>query len=167
MSGRKALFLDRDGVINKRAQPGKYILSPQEFELLPGVLEALKLAKKRGCLVIVVTNQSCVGKGLISEEGLRELHEHLKKLLSENGKCLVDAAYHCPHLATENCACRKPGPKMFFDAAKQFGIDLSQSIFIGDSETDLQAGKAAGCPTFLIKEGESLLQLVARSLQPN
>lgn len=161
---QKALFLDRDGVINKRAQPGQYILSPNDFVLLPGVLDAVKLAKSRGHIVIVVTNQQCVGKKLISEKELLSLFEHMKNLLGENGNSLVDAVYYCPHLATGNCACRKPKPKMFFDAAEKYGLDLGKSIFIGDFETDLQAGKAAGIPTFLVKEGDNLAELLGSLL---
>ncbi len=152
----KAVFLDRDGVVNKRAQLGKYVLSQSDFHLLPGVLEALKYAKSKGYLTVLITNQSCVGRGLISEKDLAALHKHLQKLLTEKGVCFLDAVYFCPHLPTEGCACRKPKPGMLLKASKELGIDLAQSIFVGDFETDLLAGKAANCPTYIIKPEENL-----------
>ncbi len=160
----RALFLDRDGVINSKEPPVRYILSPSEFELLPRVLEALKIAKNKGYLTIVVTNQSCVGKKLITEERLAELNEFMKKLLTEDGVCYIDAVYYCPHLQEENCSCRKPKPGMLLQAAMDLGADLTKSVLVGDRETDLQAGQVAGCRVFLKKEGEELGELLHKIL---
>ncbi len=146
---KKAAFLDRDGVINRKAPEGEYILRWEEFQFLPGVAEAIKLLNNSGILVIVVSNQRCVSKGLLSIPDLEEIHRKMQDVLSVAGARL-DAIYFCPHDNFPPCDCRKPAPGMLLSAAKEHGIDLSSSWMIGDTNSDMEAGKRAGCKTIKI-----------------
>ncbi len=158
---QKAIFLDRDGTINKYVG---FLQDIDSFELLPGVIEAVKKINASGYLAIVVTNQPVIARGEISVPELREIHNKMETLLGEGGAYL-DGVYYCPHhphrgfegevieLKIE-CDCRKPKPGMLLKAAKDFNIDISQSWMIGDSENDVEAGKAAGCRTVLIGDGD-------------
>jgi histidinol-phosphate phosphatase family protein len=148
---RKAAFLDRDGVINRKAPQGQYITRWEEFEILPHVSEAISRLNAAGWLVVVITNQRCVAKGVISEQGLDHLHLKMSSALAKQG-ARVDAIYLCPHELDEQCACRKPAPGMLLKAANELSIDLGQSWMIGDSNIDIEAGRAAGCCTILIQE---------------
>ncbi|TVL95799.1 MAG: D,D-heptose 1,7-bisphosphate phosphatase [Candidatus Kuenenia stuttgartiensis] len=153
MKKNKAAFLDRDGTIVVHTP---YLSSPEQLKLLPHAVEGIRLFKDHDYLIIVVTNQSGVARGYFDEESLIQIHEKLKKILIRE-KAEVDAFYYCPHHAEGvveqyrvHCDCRKPQPKMLFDAAQQYNIDLSQSIMIGDSPVDILAGKEAGCKSALI-----------------
>ena len=150
-----AVFLDRDGVINRKAIEGEYITSWEEMELLPGVAEGIALLNRAGFCVIVVTNQRCVAKGLISEADLQDMHSRMREVLARDG-AVIDAIYHCPHDLESQCRCRKPAPGMLLEAAKSRSIDLASSWMIGDSDSDIEAGKSAGCRTIrLLDHGES------------
>jgi|GEM_PF-5700 len=145
---KPAIFLDRDGVINKKMAEGDYVTQWSQFSFLPGVFEAIKLFNDRGYLVIVVTNQQCVGKGIVPMETIRTIHEKMAKSIEENG-AHVDGVYMCPHLVADECSCRKPGTGLFEMALRDFrrrgvSIDMAKSYMIGDSETDIVAGKKAG-----------------------
>lgn len=142
----KAVFLDRDGVINRKAAPGNYITSWDNFEFLPDVSEAIALINEAGFQAIVVSNQRCVAKGLITHAELEDLHRRMCAELATDG-ATIDAVYCCPHEKEPPCSCRKPAPGMLLSAARAHGIDLIQSWMIGDSEIDVRAGKAAGCRT--------------------
>jgi D-glycero-D-manno-heptose 1,7-bisphosphate phosphatase len=154
----KAVFLDRDGVIN--VEKG-YVHRIEEFEILPGVPQAIRLLKDAGFLVIVVTNQSGVARGYYPLETVRCLHRHLDMELAAFG-ARIDAYYVCPHHPEHGigdlkvaCSCRKPMPGMLEQAAIDFGIDLSASYMIGDKSSDVGAGLAAGCrPVFLMTGSE-------------
>lgn len=168
---QKAIFLDRDGTINKYLG---FLRDINDFELLPGVVEAVKKINASGYLAIVVTNQPVIARGEISVFELREIHNKMETLLGEGGAYL-DGVYYCPHhphrgfegevieLKIE-CDCRKPKPGMLLKAAKDFNIDISQSWIIGDSENDVAAGKAAGCRAILIGEEEFGHDMTATSL---
>lgn len=152
----KAVFLDRDGVIN--VEKG-YVHRIEEFEILPGVPQAIRLLKDAGFLVIVVTNQSGVARGYYSLETVRCLHLHLDTELAVFGT-RVDGYYICPHHPEHgigdlkvDCSCRKPMPGMLEQAAVDFGIDLSASYMIGDKSTDVAAGLAAGCRSVFLTTG--------------
>lgn len=145
----KAIFLDRDGVINQKPEEGNYITSWDDFHILPGVAEGVSLLKQAGYAVIVVTNQRCVAKGLLTVADLEKIHEQMTQALLRDGAKL-DAIYYCPHDYEPSCNCRKPAPGMLLDAAKVHGVDLSSSWMVGDSEIDMQAGKSAGCKTLRI-----------------
>lgn len=146
-SGVRAAFIDRDGVIN--ADHG-YVHRAEHFELLSGVTAALRRLKESGFLLIVVTNQSGIARGLYTEADYAALTQHLRDLLATEGVTL-DAAYHCPHLPDAtvaayrvHCDCRKPAPGMILRAIAEFGIDPQRSMLVGDKPSDIQAGRAAG-----------------------
>lgn len=142
----KAVFLDRDGVINQKPKEGEYVTSWDDFHILPGVADGIALLNSAGYVVIVVTNQRCVAKGLLSILGLEKMHEQMSQsLLRASAK--LDAIYYCPHDYEPSCTCRKPAPGMLLEAARVHGIDLGSSWMIGDSDIDMQAGVNAGCKT--------------------
>jgi histidinol-phosphate phosphatase family protein len=142
----RAVFLDRDGVINQKPEEGEYITSWDEFHILPGVAEGIALLKQAGYAVIVITNQRCVAKGLLTVTDLEKMHEQMSQTLQRAGAKL-DAIYYCPHDYEPPCNCRKPAPGLLLEAAEVHGVDLCSSWMVGDSEIDMQAGKRAGCKT--------------------
>lgn len=159
---QKAVFLDRDGTINKYVG---FLRKIDDFELLPSISDAIKKINASGYLVIVVTNQPVIARGEVTWDELEEIHNKMETELGNNGAYL-DGIYFCPHHphkgyegeVTElkfDCACRKPKPGMLLKAAEDFNIDLSQSWMIGDGETDVKAGIAAGCRTVLVKNSET------------
>jgi D-glycero-D-manno-heptose 1,7-bisphosphate phosphatase len=147
--GEKAAFLDRDGVINVRLPGGAYVTRREEFVFCEGVAEALRLLQAKGFLLIVVTNQRGIGRGLMTEKDLDDVHRGMREELDREG-VILDALYHCPHDLDDDCDCRKPRPGMLKAAMKSFAIDRERSIIIGDSETDIEAGRAAGVGGVLI-----------------
>ena len=153
---KKAVFLDRDGVINRKAPEGHYVTRWEEMEFLPGVHEAVRLFNQVGLSVVVVSNQRCVAKGLITTDELDSLHSRMRSEFEAAGARL-DAIYYCPHEYEPPCACRKPQPGMLLDAAREHDIDLTRSWMIGDSGHDVEAGRAAGCRTIRLTEDESIV----------
>ena len=154
---QKAVFLDRDGTINKYVG---FLRDIDDFELLPRVSEAIKMINASGYLAIVVTNQPVIARGEVSFEELQDIHNKMETLLGNDGAYL-DAIYYCPHHPHKGydgeikelkieCECRKPKPGMINKAAIDFNIDVSNSWMIGDGENDIMSGKAAGCKTILI-----------------
>jgi D-glycero-D-manno-heptose 1,7-bisphosphate phosphatase len=146
-----AIFVDRDGVINCR-RVGDYVLNFSQFVFMPGIRDALKQLAALGLPIIVISNQAAVGKGLLEPAGLEEITAKMEHALREDGTILT-AAYYCVHRADENCLCRKPKPELLYRAADDFNVDLSRSVFIGDSETDVRAARAAGCAPILFGAG--------------
>lgn len=146
---KPAVFLDRDGVINRGPDEGGYILRWADFRFLPGVAEAISSLNGAGWKVIVVSNQRCVGKGLLTIAELDAIHQRMNDELAKAGAKL-DGIYYCPHEKEPPCDCRKPLPGMFLRAAREHEIDLSLSWMVGDSESDIEAGKSAGCRTIRI-----------------
>jgi D-glycero-D-manno-heptose 1,7-bisphosphate phosphatase len=138
-----AIFVDRDGVINRR-RPGDYVLDWSQFVFMPGIREALQQLSSLGPPLIIISNQAAVGKGLLDPAGLEEITARMNEALLADGTSLA-AAYYCTHRIEDHCQCRKPKPALLFSAAADFNIDLSRSIFIGDSDTDVQAARAARC----------------------
>jgi D-glycero-D-manno-heptose 1,7-bisphosphate phosphatase len=152
---KKAAFLDRDGVINRKAPEGQYVTRWEEMEFLPGVGEAIHLLNVAEYLVVVVTNQRCVAKGLMTTAELDSLHSRMRHEFEAAGT-RIDAIYYCPHDFQPPCNCRKPKPGMLLEAAQTHQIDLGGSWMIGDSDHDVEAGRSAGCRTVRITEsGES------------
>ena len=154
---QKAVFLDRDGTINKYKG---FMRDIDEFELIPGVAKAIKKINSSGYLCIVVTNQPVIARGEVTYEQLDEIHNKMETLLGLEG-AYIDGLYYCPHHPHKGyegeipelkieCDCRKPKPGMLLNAAKDFNIDLSRSYMVGDGENDIKAGNAAGCKTILI-----------------
>jgi D-glycero-D-manno-heptose 1,7-bisphosphate phosphatase len=146
-----AIFIDRDGVINSR-RPGDYVLDWSQFAFVPGIRSALKQLSRLGFPLIIISNQAAVGKGLLNPSVLQEITTRLYQCLLADGTSL-SAAYYCPHRPSDNCVCRKPKPKLLYKAADDFNVDLSRSIFIGDSDTDVQAAQAADCKPVLFGSG--------------
>ena len=149
---QKAVFLDRDGTINKYVG---FLTKPEQFELLPGVAEAIKMINKSGYLAIVVTNQPVIARGDCTWEELQEIHDKMETELGKDG-AFVDAIYICPHHKDKgfkeerpeykfDCDCRKPKPGLLLQSSRDFNVDLTHSIMIGDSENDVKAGENAGC----------------------
>ncbi|WP_405079137.1 D-glycero-alpha-D-manno-heptose-1,7-bisphosphate 7-phosphatase [Paenibacillus chitinolyticus] len=147
---KKAVFLDRDGVLNEvMSGRVRHVNKPSDLHLLPGVPEAVKGLKEAGFLLCIVTNQGGIGLGFMTEKTLAAIHRRLKKLLAAEDAVIDDIAY-CPHRPAAGCRCRKPKPGMLLDLARKHGIDLARSYTIGDSESDIGAGRAAGTRTIRI-----------------
>lgn len=146
---RKVLFLDRDGVINRKAPEGSYIRNWNEFEFLPGVVEALERLVRAGYELYLVSNQAGVARGHMTKADVETIHTNLQSELARNG-IQVRGIYYCPHHGEEGCWCRKPNPGMLLQAASEHAINLPKSIFIGDDPRDAAAGQAAGCRMILV-----------------
>ncbi len=167
---QKAIFLDRDGTINVFKG---FLTKAEDFELIPGAAEAIKLINRSGYLAIVVSNQPVIARGDCTFEELQEIHDKMETLLGKEG-AFIDAIYYCPHHPDKgfegerpeykfDCNCRKPKPGLLFQAASDWNIDPSASYMIGDSERDVAAGNAAGCKqSFLLKtnDPEALLSII-------
>lgn len=138
----RAVFVDRDGVLN-RWIPGGYVLAQRDLVLNDGVVDALRAIDRDAFALVVASNQSCVGRGLLPEAALRGLMDHLVEQLDARGLAL-DAWYCCPHAPADGCACRKPAPGMLVAAAADLGLDVARSYFIGDQPTDMEAAARAG-----------------------
>jgi mannose-1-phosphate guanylyltransferase / phosphomannomutase len=159
-NGRRAVFLDRDGVINVERDP---VAAPEKLNLLPGAVDAIKKINRSEFCAIVVTNQPMIAKGFATENDLDRIHAKLETLLGAE-HAYVDRIYYCPHhpekgFAGERpelkipCECRKPSPGMLFKAAADFNLDLSSSYMVGDQTVDVQTGINAGCRTIMVKTG--------------
>lgn len=153
---KKAVFLDRDGTINEERE---YLSRIEDFSLIKGAAEAISLLGNAGYLIVVVTNQSGIGRGYYSEEDLEIINHHMRSELEKWG-AKVDASYFCPHHPSHGlgkykaeCDCRKPLPGMLLQAAADLGIDFASSWMVGDKKTDIDAGIAAGCRSILVKTG--------------
>jgi D-glycero-D-manno-heptose 1,7-bisphosphate phosphatase len=151
--GREAIFLDRDGVINRKLPENYYVSRVSQFEFLPGATRALSILRQLGYLLVVVTNQRGIARKLMTEEDLETVHSFMRTELEKAGATL-DAVYHCPHEVHDNCRCRKPQPGMVLDAAGDLNIDLNSSYLVGDSKSDVEAGKKAGTRTVQICEDD-------------
>jgi D-glycero-D-manno-heptose 1,7-bisphosphate phosphatase len=143
----RAIFLDRDGVINRKAPEGEYIASRRQLVLLPGVLGAVRKLRDAGFVIFIATNQRGIARRQINPEELDNIHHDLLEIFSRAG-APINKIYVCPH--ENGCECRKPAPGMLLRAAEENSIDLQASWVVGDSATDIQAGKRAGCRTALI-----------------
>lgn len=139
-------FLDRDGVINHDVA---YIGRPEDFTLIDGVPQALRMLHDAGYELVVVTNQSGIGRGYFTEDDYRRVTARMEALLGQEGVALA-AIRHCPHTPDAGCDCRKPQPGMLIDSARQLGLPLEGSVLFGDKETDIAAGRAAGVARFFL-----------------
>jgi D-glycero-D-manno-heptose 1,7-bisphosphate phosphatase len=162
----KAIFLDRDGIINRRIV-GDYVKRWDEFEFLPDIFDLLPRIHSAGFAAIVITNQRGIGRGLMSAHDLEEIHARMQGTLEMKSGERFDAIYYCPHDLDDACDCRKPLPGLLRRAADDHGIDLVSSWMIGDSESDVEAGIAAGCRAVLVAEpsSRSSAGIVAGSLR--
>ena len=145
---RRAVFLDRDGVLNRIAWLAGVPQSPRtvaDFEILPGVSKACRLLSAAGFLLIVVTNQPEIARGSLASTQMRAMHDRLRRNLPDLHDIRI-----CPHDDADGCVCRKPRPGMLLDAARDWKLDLSASFMIGDRDKDLLAGRQAGCRVILV-----------------
>lgn len=151
----KALFLDRDGVINIEKN---YLYKIEDFEFIDGVFDTCRYFQERGYLLIIITNQAGIARGIYSEEDLKKLTEWMIEKFS-NVDILISKTYYCPHHPDfmDTCQCRKPNPGMILQAQKDFNLDLSKSILVGDKESDIQAGINSGInQNILVRSGHSV-----------
>ncbi|MBI4965658.1 MAG: HAD family hydrolase [Desulfomonile tiedjei] len=146
---KKAIFLDRDGVINFKLPENRYVSDKSQFRLIPGVVEAMSILKELGFLLVVITNQRGIARGFMAEEDLAGVHEAMLAQLQAQG-VRIDGIYYCPHEEFEGCDCRKPEPGMILSASMDLGIDLAGSFMVGDSPSDVAAGRRAGTRTVRI-----------------
>jgi D-glycero-D-manno-heptose 1,7-bisphosphate phosphatase len=160
-----AVFIDRDGTLMRDVD---YCGDPAEVALFPDATDALRKLKEHGYKIIVITNQSAIGRGLFSAETYRAVE---REVLRQAGPGLIDATYFCPHAPDEGCECRKPQPGMVLNAARDHGLDLSRSFFVGDKNSDVECGRNAGVKTVLVRTGygkeqdETRADFVAEDLQ--
>ena len=160
-----AVFIDRDGTINVNVG---YLDNPERFKMYPGVTEGIKLLKKNGFKIIVVTNQSGIGRGYFSIKTLEKINQKMKNELSGKG-ANVDAIYYCPHHPEDNCNCRKPRTGLLEAAIKEFNLDISLSYIIGDRMLDMEAGHKIGCKTVLVPEDRDKIEkeMEESNIQPD
>lgn len=138
----KAIIFDRDGTLNATSRSeGGYVLNAEDLTLLPFVQESLKKLKGKGLKLYVFTQQRCIGKGLLTEDKLTEIHKELNHLLGEGAS--IDDFYHCPHLVDDDCACSKPKPGMLFDCMKEHNLNPEDVLVVGDSLRDFYAAQNA------------------------
>ncbi len=163
----KTLFLDRDGVINKKIE-NDYVRKWEQFEFLPNVIEALKILNNFFERIIIVTNQRGIGRGLMNEEDLQDIHKRMLSVFRKEG-IKIDKIYYCPHdYEKKICNCRKPKIGMALKAKKDFpDIDFKNSIMVGDSISDVEFGEKAGMKSYLIGKDFKDLYDLAINLQKN
>jgi D-glycero-D-manno-heptose 1,7-bisphosphate phosphatase len=152
----RAVFIDRDGVINENRPD--HVKSWAEFRFLPGALEAVARLARAGLPAFVITNQAIVNRGLVAPETVDQINSRMAREIEARGG-RIDAVAYCPHRPEEGCDCRKPRPGLLLDLAERFGIDLEESVFIGDALSDVEAGQACGCGTILVLTGRGREQL--------
>lgn len=156
----KAIFLDRDGVINKEI--GGWVYRVEDFKINDDIAEALKLFRKSGFLIIVVTNQSGIAKGVYGHSDVDSVHDFLKRYLNEN-QVEIDEIFYCPHHdETGRCLCRKPDSLMLEKAIARYDIDVEKSFLIGDKQRDIDAAEKAGVKGILIQPDESILEIARK-----
>jgi D-glycero-D-manno-heptose 1,7-bisphosphate phosphatase len=162
---RRAAFLDRDGTLNVRPPDHEYVTSADDFVWLPSAAEAMARLSSAGFLLAVVSNQRGVARGFVSPAVLDEIERRIQRDLAELG-CRVDAFRYCFHDLDDACDCRKPRPGMLRDLGRELELDLARSWMIGDADSDVEAGRAAGCRTALVTTGTRAFgaDLVAPSL---
>ncbi len=150
----KLVFLDRDGVINRFPGKGLYVTHRRDFSFLPGALEALKELWEAGCRVVVVSNQGCVSRGLITREELTQMTLQMTSEVQKHGG-KIDRVMYCLHQQSDRCDCKKPQTKLFLEALSETPVEMNQVYFVGDSAEDIQAANALGCVGILALSGRT------------
>lgn len=156
---KKIILIDRDGVINKKAQRGEYISSWNEFKWVSDTRVAMKLLAQKGFKFIIVSNQAGIARGMVDLNELEKIHINMKNELLNDGIEILDI-YICPHHWTEDCFCRKPNPGMLFEASRDWLLRLDKTLFIGDDHRDCKASYNAGCKSVLIGESSEMGKLL-------
>ena len=164
LNSRPTVILDRDGVLNRKPAIGAYVRSWDDWEWLPGSLEALRLLHEAGWRVLVATNQAGVARGALRATELTEIHRRMQQQARRAGG-KIEAVYCCPHGWDAGCGCRKPAPGLLFQAQKDFHLDLSRTWFLGDDERDAQAAEKAGCRFAMVDQQNPLLACASRWTQ--
>lgn len=164
LSGRRAVFLDRDGVLNYNRRD--YIKTPEEFVAIPGAAAAVAALKRARWAVVVASNQSGLGRGLFDQAVLEQITAKMLASLEAAGGG-ADAVYYCPHPPDAGCDCRKPRPGLVLRAAREHGLDLSGSYFVGDTSTDIECGRAVGLRTVLVETGLREQKLDPADVRPD
>ena len=152
----KAVFIDRDGVICRNRDD--HVKSWAEFEFQPGARESLTRLAQLDVLIVVVTNQAIINRGMVPVQTVEHIHRQMVEEIEKAGG-RVDRVLYCPHRPDEHCACRKPQPGLLLQVSREMGIDLTQSYLIGDAYADIQAGETAGCCCFLVLTGRGRNEL--------
>ena len=152
MHSIKLVILGRDGILNQFREG--HVTAPEEWDPVPGALEAVARINHAGWHTVVATNQSGIGRGMIDMSAVNAVHAHMNKLLMAQG-ARVDAVFFCPHMPEDHCDCRKPKPGLLLDIGRRYGTDLSQVPVVGDTLRDLQAAAAAGCEPHLVLSGRA------------
>jgi histidinol-phosphate phosphatase family protein len=155
-------LLDRDGVLNERMPRGEYVHNWTEWKWCSGALESLRLLTENGFRLIVISNQAGIARQVMTESDLADIHNHMQSEVTAAGG-RIDRIYYCPHGWDEGCTCRKPAPGMLYAAQRDFQLDLTRCLFIGDDDRDMEAAKAASCPFRYVTSRTSLLD-IAQSL---
>jgi D-glycero-D-manno-heptose 1,7-bisphosphate phosphatase len=148
----KLIILGRDGILNEFRED--HIKAPEEWVAVPGALEAVSRLNHAGWHVVVATNQSGIGRGMIDMAAVNAVHAHMMRSLQNLGG-RIDAVFFCPHTPEDNCPCRKPQPGMVLDIGRRYGVDLAMVPMVGDTLRDLQAAQAAGCEPHLVRSGRA------------
>lgn len=152
------LILDRDGVINEESN--NFIKEPEEWRPIPGSLEAIASAYREGFRIVVVTNQSGLGRGVLDIDALNRIHKEMHRQVVTAGG-VIDAIFFCPHTPEDRCACRKPNPGLYLELAKRLGVSLTGVPAIGDRPSDIEAAKCAGAAPSLVKTGRGCATLAS------
>jgi len=145
----RVVLLDRDGVINESPPEGSWVFRWADFRFAPGALDALRRLREDGFTVAVITNQSCVGRGLAPLADIEEINARMVEAVAAAGGHIA-GVYMCPHPKAQDCSCRKPKPGLIDQAARELGFDPSRAFLVGDAERDIEAGLARGCTTVLV-----------------
>jgi len=149
----KAAFLDRDGVLNE--DPPHYAHKLSDLHLIPNTAKAIRLLNENGYIVIVISNQSGIGRGYYTADKTEAFNNEIQRLLNLNG-AYIEKFFYCPHHPHDNCTCRKPKPGMLINAIKEFNINVYESFMVGDKCSDIAAGKSIGLKTFLVGTGHGI-----------
>lgn len=153
----KAVFFDRDGVLNKERKD--YVKTVKELEIFENIDKVIKKLKDKGFKIVVITNQSAVNRNLTNTKNILEIHDAIQKFLKKSNTS-IDAFYFCPHTPNENCICRKPKSGLLVNAALDMNIDLKSSWMIGDNDSDVMAGENVGCKSLKIKNNHELESII-------
>jgi D-glycero-D-manno-heptose 1,7-bisphosphate phosphatase len=161
---QRTVLLDRDGVLNERPPRAQYVTTWDEWKWIPGSLEALVRLSQAGSRIVIISNQPGIARGMVSESAVQDIHRRMAAQVEDRGG-QIESVYYCPHGWDEGCGCRKPAPGLLIQAQRDYALDLSRCVFVGDDERDGMAADAAGCGYVHLHEGDSLSRWVSGFLE--